>query len=115
MLRVTSQQAVSAWAVEPQAMALAVTMLDEAGKPVLPESRLAPMPAYACELELNVAALPPGKYQAHGVIVEKGKQVAEQLSDNERRAVETAGGKFKIIPFVPGKSTTALLEQISQL
>jgi bifunctional ADP-heptose synthase (sugar kinase/adenylyltransferase) len=29
--------------------------------------------------------------------------------------VEQAGGKIVIIPFVPGKSTTALLEKISRL
>jgi bifunctional ADP-heptose synthase (sugar kinase/adenylyltransferase) len=29
--------------------------------------------------------------------------------------VESAGGKIVIIPFVPGKSTTELLEKISQL
>jgi bifunctional ADP-heptose synthase (sugar kinase/adenylyltransferase) len=29
--------------------------------------------------------------------------------------VESAGGKIVISPFVPGKSTTALLEKISRL
>jgi rfaE bifunctional protein nucleotidyltransferase chain/domain len=37
------------------------------------------------------------------------------LDQDERRAVESAGGKIVIVPFVPGKSTTALLEKISRL
>jgi bifunctional ADP-heptose synthase (sugar kinase/adenylyltransferase) len=37
------------------------------------------------------------------------------LNQDERRAVEAAAGKIKIIPFVPGKSTTSLLEKISRL
>ncbi len=39
----------------------------------------------------------------------------ETLNQDERRAVEQAGGKIVIVPFVPGKSTTALLEKISRL
>ena len=33
----------------------------------------------------------------------------------DRAAVEKSGGKIVIIPFVPGKSTTALLQKISRL
>jgi bifunctional ADP-heptose synthase (sugar kinase/adenylyltransferase) len=29
--------------------------------------------------------------------------------------VESAGGKIILVPFVPGKSTTSLLEKISRL
>jgi len=39
----------------------------------------------------------------------------ETLNQDERRAVEQGGGKIVIIPFVPGKSTTALLQKISRL
>jgi rfaE bifunctional protein nucleotidyltransferase chain/domain len=44
-----------------------------------------------------------------------GDYTLETLNQDERLAVELAGGKIKIIPFVPGKSTTALLEKISRL
>lgn len=44
-----------------------------------------------------------------------GDYTLETLNQDERRAVEAAGGKIKIIPFVPGKSTTAILEKISRL
>lgn len=60
-------------------LALSVTMLDAQNKPVLPPRRMAPMPAYACEAELNVEPLKPGKYLARCVIEDKGKQVAEKL------------------------------------
>ena len=49
------------------------------------------------------------------IYVKGGDYTLETLNQDERRAVETAGGKIKIIPFVPGKSTTALLEKISRL
>jgi D-glycero-beta-D-manno-heptose 1-phosphate adenylyltransferase len=49
------------------------------------------------------------------IYVKGGDYTLETLNQDERRAVESAGGKIKIIPFVPGKSTTALLEKISEL
>ncbi|HXE42206.1 MAG TPA: D-glycero-beta-D-manno-heptose 1-phosphate adenylyltransferase [Candidatus Baltobacteraceae bacterium] len=49
------------------------------------------------------------------IYVKGGDYTLETLNQNERCAVESAGGKIKIIPFVPGKSTTALLEKISRL
>ena len=49
------------------------------------------------------------------IYVKGGDYVLDTLNQEERRAVESAGGKFKIIPFVPGKSTTALLKKISKL
>lgn len=49
------------------------------------------------------------------IYVKGGDYTLETLNQEERRAVEAAGGKIKIIPFVPGKSTTALLEKISRL
>ena len=49
------------------------------------------------------------------IYVKGGDYTLETLNQDERRAVEAAGGKIKIIPFVPGKSTTALLEKISKL
>ena len=49
------------------------------------------------------------------IYVKGGDYTPDTLNQDERRAVETAGGKIKIIPFVPGKSSTALLEKISRL
>jgi D-glycero-beta-D-manno-heptose 1-phosphate adenylyltransferase len=49
------------------------------------------------------------------IYVKGGDYTPETLNQEERRAVEAAGGKIRIIPFVPGKSTTAILEKISRL
>ncbi|MGO8839360.1 MAG: adenylyltransferase/cytidyltransferase family protein [Limisphaerales bacterium] len=49
------------------------------------------------------------------IYVKGGDYTLDTLNQDERRAVEQAGGKIVIIPFVPGKSTTALLKTISQL
>ena len=49
------------------------------------------------------------------IYVKGGDYTLDTLNQDERRAVEAVGGKIKIIPFVPGKSTTALLEKISRL
>jgi rfaE bifunctional protein nucleotidyltransferase chain/domain len=49
------------------------------------------------------------------VWVKGGDYTLETLNQEERRIVESAGGKIVLIPFVPGKSTTSLLEKISRL
>jgi rfaE bifunctional protein nucleotidyltransferase chain/domain len=49
------------------------------------------------------------------IYVKGGDYTLETLNQEERRTVEGAGGKIILLPFVPGKSTTALLEKISQL
>jgi D-beta-D-heptose 7-phosphate kinase/D-beta-D-heptose 1-phosphate adenosyltransferase len=49
------------------------------------------------------------------IYVKGGDYTLETLDQNERRAVESAGGKIRLVPFVPGKSTTGLLEKISRL
>lgn len=49
------------------------------------------------------------------VYVKGGDYTLDTLNQDERRAVERAGGKIVILPLVPGKSTTALLEKISRL
>ncbi len=49
------------------------------------------------------------------IYVKGGDYTLETLNQDERRAVESAGGKIVIVPFVPGKSTTGLLEKISRL
>lgn len=49
------------------------------------------------------------------IYVKGGDYTVETLDQDERRAVEQAGGRIIIIPFIPGKSTTELLERISRL
>jgi len=49
------------------------------------------------------------------IYVKGGDYTLETLNQDERRAVESAGGRIVLVPFVPGKSTTALLEKISRL
>ncbi len=47
------------------------------------------------------------------VYVKGGDYTLETLDADERGAVEAAGGRIVIIPMVPGKSTTALLNKIA--
>jgi len=49
------------------------------------------------------------------IYVKGGDYTLETLNQDERRAVESAGGKIVLVPFIPGKSTTSLLEKISRL
>ena len=49
------------------------------------------------------------------IYVKGGDYTLDTLNQEERRAVESAGGKIVIVPLVPGKSTTALLGKISKL
>ena len=49
------------------------------------------------------------------IYVKGGDYTLDTLNQEERRTVERAGGKIVIIPFVPGKSTTALLKKIMRL
>jgi rfaE bifunctional protein nucleotidyltransferase chain/domain len=49
------------------------------------------------------------------IYVKGGDYTLETLNADERRAVEAAGGKIVLIPFVPGKSTTALLNKLARL
>src|SRR5690606_6960108 len=43
------------------------------------------------------------------IYVKGGDYTLETLDPDERRVVEQVGGKIVFIPFVPGKSTTALV------
>ena len=49
------------------------------------------------------------------VYVKGGDYTLESLNQDERYAVQSAGGKIILVPFVRGKSTTGLLEKISRL
>jgi rfaE bifunctional protein nucleotidyltransferase chain/domain len=48
------------------------------------------------------------------IYVKGGDYTLETIDQDERRAVEQAGGRIAFIPFVPGKSTTALLDSIAR-
>jgi rfaE bifunctional protein nucleotidyltransferase chain/domain len=49
------------------------------------------------------------------IYVKGGDYTLETIDQNERRAVEQAGGRIVFIPFVPGKSTTGLVAKIQTL
>ena len=49
------------------------------------------------------------------VYVKGGDYTLETLNQEERRIVESGGGKIVIVPFVAGKSTTALVQKIMRL
>ncbi len=49
------------------------------------------------------------------IYVKGGDYTLATLNQEERQTVENAGGKISIVPIVPGKSTTALLQKISRL
>jgi D-glycero-beta-D-manno-heptose 1-phosphate adenylyltransferase len=49
------------------------------------------------------------------VYVKGGDYTLDTLNQDERRTVEQAGGGIVIVPFVAGRSTTALLKKISRL
>jgi D-glycero-beta-D-manno-heptose 1-phosphate adenylyltransferase len=49
------------------------------------------------------------------IYVKGGDYTLETLNQEERRTVEGAGGKIIFIPFVPDRSTTALLKKITRL
>lgn len=47
------------------------------------------------------------------IYVKGGDYTLETLNPDERRVVEAAGGKIMLIPLVPGKSTTALIQRLA--
>jgi bifunctional ADP-heptose synthase (sugar kinase/adenylyltransferase) len=48
------------------------------------------------------------------VYVKGGDYTVESLNQEERKAVEQGGGEIVILPLVPGKSTTGILERIGR-
>ena len=46
------------------------------------------------------------------IYVKGGDYTVETLNQEERRAVESGGGRIVIIPFVPGKSTSELVRKM---
>lgn len=49
------------------------------------------------------------------IYVKGGDYTLDTVNQEERRLIEQAGGKIVILPVVPGKSTTALLQKIARL
>src|SRR5260370_251781 len=49
------------------------------------------------------------------IYVKGGDYTLDTGNQEERRLVESCGGKIVIMPFVPGKSTTATLEKMLRL
>jgi rfaE bifunctional protein nucleotidyltransferase chain/domain len=49
------------------------------------------------------------------IYVKGGDYTIESINQEERRIVEQAGGRIVMIPFVPGRSTTGLLQRIAAL
>ncbi len=49
------------------------------------------------------------------IYVKGGDYTLDTLNQEERRTVERAGGRIVIIPFLPGRSTTATLKKIMRL
>lgn len=46
------------------------------------------------------------------IYVKGGDYTVESLNPEEREVITKAGGRIVIIPFLPGKSTTALLQKV---
>jgi rfaE bifunctional protein nucleotidyltransferase chain/domain len=49
------------------------------------------------------------------IYVKGGDYTVETLNQEERKVVESGGGEIRVLPVVPGKSTTALLKKLSSL
>jgi rfaE bifunctional protein nucleotidyltransferase chain/domain len=49
------------------------------------------------------------------IYVKGGDYTLETIPQEERRVVEAAGGKIVFLSFVPGKSSSALIEKITRL
>src|SRR5450432_2625502 len=98
----------------------ATRQLKGAGRPVNSETDRAPVLAALQSVDgvCIFADATATKFLAAAqpdIYVKGGDYTLETLNQDERRAVDSAGGKIVIVPFVPGKSTTSLLEKISQL
>jgi rfaE bifunctional protein nucleotidyltransferase chain/domain len=98
----------------------AVRELKGAGRPVNPETDRAAILAALASVDgvcifTDKTATKFLSAAKPDIYVKGGDYTPDTLHRDERRATESAGGKIVIIPFVPGKSTTALLEKISRL
>lgn len=89
------------------------------GRPLNPEQdRAQILLALRC---VDAVTIFPGKRAveflravAPDVYVKGGDYTPETLDKDERAALDAAGSKIVIIPFVPGKSTTGLIEKMAK-
>ena len=98
----------------------ATRQLKGADRPVNPESDRAAVLAALASVDgvcvfVDKTAIKFLSAARPDIYVKGGDYTLETLNQDERRAVEQAGGKIVIIPFVPGKSTTALPGKIPRL
>jgi rfaE bifunctional protein nucleotidyltransferase chain/domain len=98
----------------------AVRELKGAGRPVNTENdRLAILAALESVTGVCLFAEPTAtrflSAAQPDIYVKGGDYTLETINQDERRAVEQAGGKILFIPYVPGKSTTSLLQKILKL
>ena len=97
----------------------AVRQLKGPGRPLTPEyDRAAVLAAMAsvdavCIFDEDTATRFLAVAQPD-IYVKGGDYTLEKLNQDERRTVENSGGKIVIIPIVPGKSTTGLVQKISR-
>jgi rfaE bifunctional protein nucleotidyltransferase chain/domain len=98
----------------------AVRILKGAGRPINSEQDRATVLAALQSVDgVCIFAEPTAtRFLAHAqpdIYVKGGDYTLDTLNQDERKTVEKAGGKIVIIPFVPGKSTTATLAKIAKL
>ena len=96
-----------------------VRQLKGEGRPLNPEADRALVLA-ALESVGAVAVFPEKRAENFlrlakpDVYVKGGDYTPETLDAGERVAVESGGGEIVIIPFVPGKSTTGIIERMNK-
>lgn len=98
----------------------AVRILKGAGRPINNEHDRATVLAALQSVDgVCIFAEPTAtRFLAHAqpdIYVKGGDYTLDTLNQDERKTVEKAGGRIVIIPFVPGKSTTATLAKIAKL
>ena len=98
----------------------AVRKLKGEGRPINDErDRAAVLAALESVNGVCIFAEPTAtRFLAHAqpdIYVKGGDYTVDTLNQDERKTVEKAGGRIVIIPFVPGKSTTATLAKIARL
>lgn len=89
-------------------------------RPLNPEQdRARVLAALGC---VDAVAIFPGKRATDflalarpDIYVKGGDYTLETIDPDERRTVEAGGGRIAFIPFLPGRSTTGLLEKILRL
>lgn len=96
-----------------------VRALKGAGRPVNPEGdRAAVLAALECVTGVcifeEVDACRFLRRAEPDIYVKGGDYTLENLNPEERRVVEALGGTIVVLPLVPGRSTTALLQRLSR-